>query len=525
MKITHSLCLLAALVLCSLNSSAQNPYLPLWEHIPDAEPHVFEDPDRPGEYRVYIYGSHDNLRSSYCGLDQVVWSAPVNDLRNWRYDGVIFSLTRGADGSVINPDGDVLFAPDVVETWENGQKVYYLAPNDQAGGRQNLIAKSKRPDGPFVTCNWNEDGRSTYGILGFDPAFFRDDDGRVYGYWGFGTSHGAELDPGTMCTLKAGTRVVDNMIPGHRQEGEFRFFEASSMRKIMGKYVFVYSRFTREGEFGLPTTNYTLAYAYGDSPLGPFTYGGTLIDARGRGVDGNGRVIATAQPAGNTHGSLCEINGQWYLFYHRQTGTNEFSRQAMVAPVEISLENGKLLISEAEYTSEGFCTDGLDPFERQAAGYMCYFTQPEPMVHEYPNNSFSGSYVKATYREDEGQDASYSFNYHHSPVINNTAGSVIAYKYFNMERLGGMEEAVLELNLKPLGVEGEIIFMLGSPFGGREIGRLHLSGKEPLQEDIFRVPLSGFGGLGGKQALYMEFASGTEGESLCEFYDFIFREK
>jgi arabinoxylan arabinofuranohydrolase len=25
-----------------------NPYLPLWEHLPDGEPRVFEDPDNPG---------------------------------------------------------------------------------------------------------------------------------------------------------------------------------------------------------------------------------------------------------------------------------------------------------------------------------------------------------------------------------------------------------------------------------------------------------------------------------------------
>ena len=36
-----------------------NPYLPLWEHVPDGEPRVFEDPDRPGKYRAYIIGSHD----------------------------------------------------------------------------------------------------------------------------------------------------------------------------------------------------------------------------------------------------------------------------------------------------------------------------------------------------------------------------------------------------------------------------------------------------------------------------------
>ncbi len=57
-----------------------NPYLPLWEHIPDGEPYVFEDPDNPGKLRVYIYGSHDDLKTMYCGRDQVVWSAPVEDL-------------------------------------------------------------------------------------------------------------------------------------------------------------------------------------------------------------------------------------------------------------------------------------------------------------------------------------------------------------------------------------------------------------------------------------------------------------
>ena len=36
-----------------------NPYIPLWEHLPDGEPRVFEDPDNPGKLRAYIIGSHD----------------------------------------------------------------------------------------------------------------------------------------------------------------------------------------------------------------------------------------------------------------------------------------------------------------------------------------------------------------------------------------------------------------------------------------------------------------------------------
>ncbi len=47
--------------LSSQPSTQGNPYMPLWEHIPDGEPYVFEDPDQPGKYRVYVYGSHDDL--------------------------------------------------------------------------------------------------------------------------------------------------------------------------------------------------------------------------------------------------------------------------------------------------------------------------------------------------------------------------------------------------------------------------------------------------------------------------------
>ena len=67
-----------------------NPYMPLWEHVPDGEPRVFT---YNGETRVYVYGSHDTLRTEYCGPDQVVWSAPVSDLTDWRCDGVCFPLT------------------------------------------------------------------------------------------------------------------------------------------------------------------------------------------------------------------------------------------------------------------------------------------------------------------------------------------------------------------------------------------------------------------------------------------------
>ena len=153
-----------ALVSCaeSVNdtpATVGNPFLPLWEHIPDGEPYVFEDPDKPGEYRVYLYGSHDTRITDYCGRELVVWSAPVDDLNQWRYDGEILRVSHNAEGEPVSADGlsDVLFAPDVTLKIEpDGTKMYYLYPNDQVGGRQNLIAKSRRPDGPFEVCNWDE---------------------------------------------------------------------------------------------------------------------------------------------------------------------------------------------------------------------------------------------------------------------------------------------------------------------------------------------------------------------------------
>ena len=71
-------------------ATAQNPYLPLWEYIPDGEPYVFDDPDQPGKKRVYIYGSHDTMIDGYCGRELVTWSAPTDSLDRWRYDGIIF---------------------------------------------------------------------------------------------------------------------------------------------------------------------------------------------------------------------------------------------------------------------------------------------------------------------------------------------------------------------------------------------------------------------------------------------------
>lgn len=528
-----SLCLL--LFLAETVTTAQNPYLPLWEFIPDGEPYVFEDPDCPGKYRVYIYGSHDSLLREYCGREQVVWSAPVEDLGNWRYDGIIFTSVLDRDGNPLRADGkgDVLYAPDVtMRIGPDGRKAYYLYPNNQGGGRNGMVARSDRPDGPFTVCNWSADNPAqTEGILGFDPAVFVDDDGRVYGYWGFERSYAAELDPQTMATVKPGTTIVEDMVPGRYQEGEFRFFEASSIRKIQGKYVFIFSRWTGEGEFGLPSVNYTLAYAYSDHPLGPWTYGGTIIDARGPQTEPDGTTICTANPFGNTHGSILQVGGEWWVFYHRQTGTDEYSRQAMVASIDVSVDTrpgGKVTISEGEYNSEGFSTGGLDPLRRIPAGLACYLTTPSPTLQDYPRFIFSGSYIEPTRFDADSYGGPFNGKIPFCPVVNNTGGSVVGYKYINLAPLEGASSLALSLRILREGTPGKISVMLGSPYterGGMKIGEFTLDGTSGEGMEEISIPVSVGGNMGGKQALFFVFSSPVPGKSLCKLYDFMFIRK
>lgn len=502
-----------------------NPYLPLWEHIPDGEPYIFEDPDNPGEYRVYVYGSHDSMITGYCGRELVVWSASVDNLNEWRYDGEILRVLNNANGEPLSSEGlsDVLYAPDVTEKIEpDGTKMYYLFPNDMEYGRRSLIAKSPRPDGPFEVCNWSKENPSwTDGILEFDPAVFVDDDGRVYGYWGFECSYAAELDPNTMCTLKDGTEIVKDMISSSKSDGVFRFFEASSIRKIEDKYVFVYSRVTHEGEFGLPSTNYTLAYAYSDAPLGPWTYGGTIIDGRAREIDEAGNVIASGTVAGNTHGGICEINDQWYVFYHRQTGTDEYARQAMVAPITVEVEKGKggkVHISEGEYNSEGFSLNGLDPLEVHSAGIACWYTGPKVAIHEYPNNIFFGSYVASGYGTDDKYEAPYDLRNNTNQVVNNTAGSIVGYKYFNFDGTYGRKNLGLVLNLIPEGVGGTITVMADRPWesqGGVEVGSIDLTADMPMSPADVEIAVPALAQMKGKHAIYLKFSSDVPEKSIC----------
>lgn len=550
-----------------VHQAAGNPYLPLWEHLPDGEPRVFEDPDHPGKYRAYIIGSHDLRFDSYCGPDIRMWSAPVDDLSSWRDDGPIFTYQ-------IDGQWDVMYAPDLVEVKrKDGRKEYYLYPHSRGENREAMVAKASRPDGPFTPINMTEDGKRTLpgSVIGFDPAIFveqitdpKDPDFeigfRAYAYWGFQRSLAAELDQNTMYSVRPGRKIIDRFIPAsasygvlrdpkgttyaHILPGEdlgsFNFFEASSIRKVGNKYVSVYSGYSGP-EYGVNSSNSTLRYLIGDSPLGPWKSGGVLVDSRGPVLNLDGTAIVTSNAGHNTHGSLEEINGQWYVFYHRPPRGFGFARQAVVAPVIIDWdeksvaqggsvrirafdpygENKMVTVKDsqgkeykgAEVTSEGFHMFGLDPYQYYSAGYAAYLSDISTM-----------------------QD-SWDIWDNHMPVTNLQNGNITGFKYFGF---GGLKKdqfglkaflgtkegnnTMFNLFLTPKSKKSfKVNVWLDGPYdnavwNGKKIGEIVVPAQSKFETTQFKIDVSKFvDHLDKKHAIYLV----AEGEDHEILYDLI----
>lgn len=318
-----------------------NPYLPRWEYIPDGEPRVFGD-------RVYVYGSHDIAGSTkFCDHVLKCWSAPVDNLNEWVCHGDIFRTTETYDHPADTDwtdESNYLYAPDVVE--KDGKYYLYAYIINSTG----CVAVSDKPEGPFKLLSKYKytipDEICCSGWF-IDPGVLVDD-GRTYIYCGFERSFMAEINSGNMYEVLDGT-CVEHIIPIEKNESfpdeDCLFFEACSPRKIGDTYYLIYS----------PKRGSRLAYATSDSPTGPFTYRGYIVD---NGMD---------YPGGNDHGSVANIGGQWYIFYHRMTNGTIMSRRACVEKIEI-LPDGT--IPPVEMTSLGF-EDSLNPYKITPAEIAC----------------------------------------------------------------------------------------------------------------------------------------------------------
>lgn len=322
--------------------NSRNPVLPLSCHVPDGEAHMMPDG------RLYVYGSYDELGDMYCSEKYHVVS--TSDLKRWtvhevsltgqqipwfndpdapKYQGIDWAhptpfvrkmmeeqgneLNTGIEKVAKGEIPPLLYAPDCIH--KDGKYYLYFCMADDSEG----VAVSERPEGPFTNPVQLPCG-------GIDPAIFIDDDGQAYYYWGQIFSHGVRLNEDMTSFDPEG--VKDNLVT----EEEHFFHEGSSMRKIGDTYYYVYADMER----GKPTS---LGYATGKSPLGPFTYRGIIIDNDG------------CDPASwNNHGSIEQVNGRWYVFYHRCSRGTQLYRRMCVEPITINPDGS---IDEVKMTSQG----------------------------------------------------------------------------------------------------------------------------------------------------------------------------
>ena len=353
-----------------------NPFLPLNEYIPDGEPHVFGD-------RVYIYGSHDKEGGyTFCMQDYVTYSAPVNDLSDWRYEGVIYKASQ--DSRYPNPQ--YLFAPDVVQGNYGKYYLYYCMGGDYGckGYTGPIgVAVSDSPAGKFKFLGYvkNPDGTPMMKYVCFDPAAINDNGTiRIY----YGTQYGYEeqddfnenekyineeiemfgrtkeeilsypdsimgpsmvvLEDDMLTVKEEAKHIIPYRVKGTSFE-RHPFFEGSSMRKVGDKYYFIYSSWQ----------NHELCYATSDYPDKDFIFGGTIVSNGDIGY--NGRTESEKlNMTGTTHGSIIEINNQWYVFYHRLTHKSDYSRQACAEKIYIDSDGN---IAQVEVTSCGLNDEPL----------------------------------------------------------------------------------------------------------------------------------------------------------------------
>lgn len=306
---------------------ALNPYMGGNEYVPDGEPYVFDD-------RVYVYGSHDKFNGNiYCMLDYVCWSAPVSDLGNWRYEGVIYKRTQ--DPVNVNGLGK-LYAPDVAKG-PDGRYYLYYALNNQ---NRISVAVCDFPAGQYEFYGYVHYADGT--LLGdreedemqFDPGVLMEDE-KVYLYTGFcpigmKERHGAMLSvlDKDMLTILEKPKFVapsEQHSKGTGFEGH-EFFEAPSIRKIEGKYAFIYSSI----KF------HELCYALADNPRGPFEYKGVIISNGDLHIDSYKSAEQCTFLCANNHGSVEKIGDDYYIFYHRHTNGTNYSRQGCFEKLKVN---------------------------------------------------------------------------------------------------------------------------------------------------------------------------------------------
>ena len=195
---------------------------------------------------------------------------------------------------------------------------------------------------------------------------------------------------------------------------------------------------------------------------------------------------------GNTHGSVEKINGEYYVFYHRQTNRHCHSRQACAE--RITYEKGHFL--QAEVTSAGLNGEPLKGIGRYEARVACNLWSRRG-VKFYTAKTPAGVHPYFTQTEKDGERGD-------QYIANFCDGASAGFKYFSF---GGAES---EIALTVSGAGGGEIIVSHAPCG-EEVARLSV----PKGKGKRRVS-SRFTPLTGKRALFFRYS----GKGRVDFIDF-----
>ncbi len=427
-----------------MEKQAFNPYLPSWEYTPDCEPYVFGD-------RVYSYGSHDRFNSQmYCLNDYVCYSAPVDNLADWRYEGVIYKATDDP----LNREGKAcLYAPDVTKGPDGRYYLYYCLDKYQIVS----VAVCDTPAGKYEFYGYvhHKDGINLGEREGdepqFDPAVLTEGE-ITYLYGGFcskdDTSRSGTrvtvLDRDMLTIIEEPVTILASA--PYAEDSEYKkhaFFEASSIRKVGDTYYFIYSSILM----------YELCYATSKSPTKDFVYRGTIIANNDMNIDTYKRADMPAYYGGNNHGSIVQIKDKWYVFYHRHTNGSNFSRQDCIEEIQI-LKDGT--IPQVEMTSCGANGGPLRGEGEYPAYIACNLFCNEESV--YTGWEWLGpQFPKIT---QDGRDGDEEKGY----ICNMKDGATAGFKYFDCKgvkaitlKVRGYGSGAFEIMTK---IDGEVLAVL-----------------------------------------------------------------
>lgn len=462
-----------------------NPYLPSWEYIPDGEPYVFDG-------RVYVYGSHDRFNGYvYCLNDYVCWSAPVENLADWRYEGTIYKKTDDP----LNPDGRMcLYAPDVTIGPDGRYYLYYVLDKLSIVS----VAVCDTPAGKYEfygyvhDVNGNRLGERNGDQPQFDPGVLTEGD-KTYLYTGF-CPRGDISRKGPMVTVLGPDMltIIDEPVfiapsepysKGSGFEGH-EFFEASSLCKRGDTYYFIYSSIVF----------HELCYATSKHPTKGFEYRGVIVSNSDLHIDSYKPAEKPMFYGGNNHGSIIEINSQWYIFYHRHTNGTNFSRQGCAEPITFR-EDGS--IPQAEMTSCGLNGGPLAGFGEYPAYLACnLFCKEESLYTDWTASWMNNQFPKIT---QDGRDGDEEPGY----IANMKDSATAGFKYFDLR-------GVSKVKIKVRGYCNGA-FEVKTSWDGSVLGRIPVDFTNLWTEYSADIPIPD-----GKQALYFTFR-GNGSASLASF--------